>query len=519
MATRSWAAVAAAGCSLGAAAVLGCLALRRQHASEKRVDDERPSSAFALASQRVEPPFRDVQGNLAQPLMPRHSSSPAAMAQPVGNALQNEEPSAPREPDPLPKVSDSWAPSLLASSADLDPPLSGTGTEVGKPVNHPGTVGGSRLGTSGGGRPGTAGAGRTRRGDGGKGLGDVWPPPAGHEGNPELASVVEPFTGEADDTLTMRSSNSLEEPDAADRLLEVASSAPQEPASKSAFFHGIDAGVESKKRPKAWPAPAASGAKEAPKAAASSAAQSKAAADQARGVRLLAEGRFQEARETFARMLEGALEAGLKREEGQALLCIGTALDKSDAPGPEVDEAYKQALVLAHKQDDMELSFNVLSGMGIHAVKTEDLDLAEHFHLQALTLAKRVLTGREEGIAEGHLGRCLAQSPARRAECFGHFKSAISLTSDLAESASLRAELGFALAAAGGGPKAGRKAAEECQKALALARKAEDRKLEAHILACLIGVYSDQLGAQDKAAECRKAVEALQSDNSTTSPT
>merc|ERR1719310_102437 len=109
---------------------------------------------------------------------------------------------------------------------------------------------------------------------------------------------------------------------------------------------------------------------------------------------------------------------------------VGNVLDKLGAPESEVDDAYKFALKVAHQQDDMELSFNVLTGMGSHALKVDDLDLSEHFHLQALQLAKRVLTQREEAVAESNLATVLASSEARRAESFEHFRKAISLQAE-----------------------------------------------------------------------------------------
>merc|ERR1712019_245193 len=75
----------------------------------------------------------------------------------------------------------------------------------------------------------------------------------------------------------------------------------------------------------------------------------------------------------------------------------------------------------------MELSFNVLTGMAINAVRLGDLDLGEHFCLQALTLAKRVLSAHEEALAEGNLAMCLSRIHARKTESLSHFRRAVSL--------------------------------------------------------------------------------------------
>jgi len=224
--------------------------------------------------------------------------------------------------------------------------------------------------------------------------------------------------------------------------------------------------------------------------------------------------RFREARAAFERMRDAARGAGLGRQEGQAYRLLANALDKLDAPEAEVEEAYKMALTMAHKQDDMELSFNTLTGMGSHAAKTGDLELAEHFYLQSLTLARRVLTEQEEAVAEGNLGMCLGQSESRRSECFEHFRKAISLQKSKGNKANqhtvstLHANLASALSAHG----KHQEAEGEYNNALAVARATGDRRVETNVLLNLANLYDSELSKPDKARTCRQALARLRGD-------
>lgn len=232
--------------------------------------------------------------------------------------------------------------------------------------------------------------------------------------------------------------------------------------------------------------------------------------EQAAGTSEFDLGRFGEARDAFLRMRDAARAAGLSREEGQACRLLASALDKMDAPEAEIEAAFKKALTNAHRQNDMELAFNVLNGMGSHAVKIADLDDAEHLFLQSLTLAKRVLTTKEEAVAEANLGMCLSQSESRRTESFNHFRRAIHLNqrpdANPLSVASLRCNLASALSIHG----KLKEAESEYQKALSLAGTAGNRKLELDIIASLSDLYEYKLNAPQKVGICQQALEALQ---------
>lgn len=235
------------------------------------------------------------------------------------------------------------------------------------------------------------------------------------------------------------------------------------------------------------------------------------AKDQHEGVAAFHDCRYREARVCFERMRDAARGAGLGKEEGQAYRLLGNVLDKLGAPDAEVEEAYKMALRMAHKEDDMELSFNTLTGMGSHAAKSGDLDVAEHFYLQAHTLARRVLTPREEGIAESNLGMCLAMTEARRSDSFEHFRKAIALQKDTSSQHSvavLHANFASALSAHGDD----RAAEGEYDKALAVARLAGDRRVETNVLINLANLYDGSLACPDKARRCRQELTRLRAD-------
>eukprot|EP00435_Cladocopium_sp_Y103_P016356 s351_g4.t1 len=170
-------------------------------------------------------------------------------------------------------------------------------------------------------------------------------------------------------------------------------------------------------------------AEEAPEAleARQAAAKDAVLREQEAGVRFFHSCAFREAKTTFNSMRRLASDAKLGKEEGQAYRLLANCLDKLNAPEEEIDAAYKQAMKLAHQHDDMQLSFNVLTGMGSHEVKKEHLDEAEHLYFQSLMLAKRVLSPHEEAIAEGNLGMCLGQMEGRRAESLEHFRKALKL--------------------------------------------------------------------------------------------
>lgn len=231
--------------------------------------------------------------------------------------------------------------------------------------------------------------------------------------------------------------------------------------------------------------------------------------EQAAGTSELELGHYEEGRDAFLRMRDAARAAGLSREEGQACRLLAGALDKMDAPEAEIEDAFKKALTNAHRQNDMELAFNVLNGMGSHAIKIADLDDAEHLFLQSLTLAKRVLTTKEEAVAEANLGMCLSQSESRRAESFNHFRRAIHLNqrpdADPFSVANLRCNLASALSIHG----KLKEAASEYEKALTLAGTAGNRRLELDIIASLSDLYEYKLNAPEKVGICQRVLEVL----------
>ena len=153
-------------------------------------------------------------------------------------------------------------------------------------------------------------------------------------------------------------------------------------------------------------------------------------------------------------------------------------------------------------------SFNVLTGMGSHAIKAGDLDMAEHLYQQSLMLAQRVLTVHEQGIAEGNLGMCLGQMEGRRPESLDHFKKAIKLQQEGSNPhaiVTLIANFASALCADG----KYQEAKKEYENALVLTRRIGDRRVEVNILtnlanrAALKGEYS-----KDSCAICLEALDS-----------
>lgn len=228
------------------------------------------------------------------------------------------------------------------------------------------------------------------------------------------------------------------------------------------------------------------------------------------GEAFLSGGQFADACAAFERMRDAARGAGLGRDEGHAHRLLAEALIKADAPEPEIEDTFKQALTIAHKQDDMELSFNTLTGMGAHAEKTDDLELAEHFYLQALALARRVLTEREEATAECKLGLCLAQHEDRRTECVSHFQKAIALHSTNGADDQLLASLRWSLASALSAQGRVREAEGEYDKALSLARKASDLQLQETVLKSLVADFESRSVSSKKARNYQKQLAELQ---------
>lgn len=206
-------------------------------------------------------------------------------------------------------------------------------------------------------------------------------------------------------------------------------------------------------------------------------------------------------------MMNTALEAGLDNDVGRALRLIGDTLDKLNTPGAaDVEDAYKRALKIAHEKDDMELSFYVLSGMASHACKVDDVDLAEHFYLQALTLAQRVLSHYEEGLAEGNLAICLARTAARRTESFSHFRKAIALQKGSMHTKSL---LHSSLASALGADGRIKEAHVEYKRALDLAHEVGNHEVEITALTHLADLYEGEIAEPDRARECRERLADL----------
>jgi len=243
-----------------------------------------------------------------------------------------------------------------------------------------------------------------------------------------------------------------------------------------------------------------------PKAAACNLTNNIVVEDESRGAAFFHEGRYREALAAFQRMETTARAEGLKKEEGRALRLLGNAMDKMNAPSAEVEEVYKRSLRIAHQEDDMVLSFNVLLGMGSHATKTEDLDLAEHFYLQAQMLAQRVLSQEEESIAESNLAMCLAMSDSRRAESFSHFRKAISLGGSNKHSRAIL-HSNFASALSADGKVA--EAQKEYTDALAVAREIGNQRVEMNVLMNLANLYETELKQHDEALDCRQKLAAL----------
>eukprot|EP00928_Gymnodinium_smaydae_P091545 TRINITY_DN75262_c0_g1_i1.p1 TRINITY_DN75262_c0_g1~~TRINITY_DN75262_c0_g1_i1.p1 ORF type:complete len:439 (-),score=97.28 TRINITY_DN75262_c0_g1_i1:80-1363(-) len=199
------------------------------------------------------------------------------------------------------------------------------------------------------------------------------------------------------------------------------------------------------------------------------------------GLELFRNERFEEALLAFQRMRTAAADAELENEHGEAWRLIGNCLDKLEAPSAEVEDAYQKALKTAYRHSDMELSFAVLTGMGDHALRLGDNELAEHHHLQAQTLAQRVLGIQEQAVAAANLATCLRLSENRRSEAVEYFRKAIRLQTNSRTQVALRRALASTLAEAGNV----REAAREFRTALAQVRTAGDTGAEADILSCL----------------------------------
>ncbi|CAK9110471.1 unnamed protein product [Durusdinium trenchii] len=191
-------------------------------------------------------------------------------------------------------------------------------------------------------------------------------------------------------------------------------------------------------------------------------------------------------------------------QEGKAYRLLANALDKLNTPTEEIHSAYKEAMRLAHKHDDMQLSFNVLTGMGSHEVRMENLEDAEHLYFQSLMLAKRVLSSHEEAIAEGNLGMCLGQMDGRRAECLEHFQKAIKLHdgSNSHSVVTLLANYASALCA----DERYQEAQGQYEAALKLARRIGDRRVEINILTNLANLCENVLSLPEKARLYRAAL-------------
>lgn len=223
------------------------------------------------------------------------------------------------------------------------------------------------------------------------------------------------------------------------------------------------------------------------------------------GARLFEGGRYREALEAFRHMLSRAKAASLPIEEGRAHRLIGNALDKLRAPAPEVDEEYRLALKAAHAHNDMELSFNALTGMASHALRDGDADMAEHHYYQALTLAQRTLPEKDQAVAEANLAMCLARNAGTLADSFSHFRQALKLAAPTNNRAVLHAN--FASALRGHGQQ--QEALKEYKEALKLAREAGNGRVEVNVLMNLANFYDTELGQAERARECRERLAAL----------
>jgi tetratricopeptide (TPR) repeat protein len=234
-------------------------------------------------------------------------------------------------------------------------------------------------------------------------------------------------------------------------------------------------------------------------------------AEEQSGSQFFTQGQYREAHAAFSRMRVRAQEMGLLNEEGRALRLIGNALDKLHAPGDEVDDIFKNALKIAHQCDDMELSFNVLTGMASHATKMDDVDIAEHFYLQALTLAQRVLTQDEVATAESNLAMCLARIDSRRSESYSHFRKAISLQQKSMHSkATMHANLASAYCMDG----RTQDGIIEYRRALDLAHEIGNHRVEINVLTNLSNLYDDELQDHAEARKCRERLAELRAGGS-----
>lgn len=236
------------------------------------------------------------------------------------------------------------------------------------------------------------------------------------------------------------------------------------------------------------------------------------AAAQSEGVCAFHLGSYDMAKLAFDRMLETAVSAENRRAEGQALLLLGNTLDKLSSPDEQVDDKYKRALEIAYKTNDMELSFNVLLGMGAQAQKKHDWEVAEHYYLQSQTLAQRVLTPADQAKAESNLALCLAQSGSRRNESYAHFRKAAHLFSSSPGADShdiITNHANYASALSSDGKRA--EAKDEYLRALSRAKEQGNLHLVRQFLAHLSGLCEGELCDPEQANVFSKELASLES--------
>jgi len=177
-----------------------------------------------------------------------------------------------------------------------------------------------------------------------------------------------------------------------------------------------------------------------------------------------------------------------------------------DASPQEIEDVYKRALRIAHKEDDMELSVYVLLGMASHSFKVEDADSAEHLFLQALTLAQRTCSRTEEGLAEGKLAMCLASTAQGHATSLPHFRKAIALQKG---STTRKAGLHLSLASTLRANGQIKEAHVEYKRALDMACELGNCSVEIAALTDLADLYEGDLADSNGARQCRERLKAL----------
>lgn len=226
------------------------------------------------------------------------------------------------------------------------------------------------------------------------------------------------------------------------------------------------------------------------------------------GVAHIHAGRYREAKEAFLRMRNIAQEAQLTQKEASSWRLLGVALDKLLAPTTEVEECFQAALKMAHKADDLELTFDTLIAMGSHATRLGSLDDTEHLCTQALVLAKRALTSKQERLAEGNLAACFARK-GRFDESMEHFRRAEQLYSGHSDSAHSLAALYTNYASTLAAMDRESEAVESYLKAIKVSKSIGDGRVQMSCWVNLANIYDGALANPARARECRAELAKL----------